>query len=165
MKAMYVPSVTVFFSVTWMFSPRGIYGESYVSLLCLESPARIWGSSSFRVEGQTYQSTNAGTDVEDTPEPSPVPAFALLNGIRHDDSTLRRPQQTGADTEKSTCKDIEAGHICMHRDQQTNRVEAVTDTTKGQRKTHANAIDDGSRKETHDGKGTVEGNVLRKRLA
>ena len=42
-------------------------------------------------ECESYQCADAGTHVEDTPEPGPVPALALFNGIRHHDCTLSSP--------------------------------------------------------------------------
>lgn len=49
----------------------------------------------------------------------------------------------------------------MLRNQQTNGVKAVTDSAERERKPNTDAIDDGTGEETHYGKGTVQGNVLR----
>lgn len=48
----------------------------------------------------------------------------------------------------------------MLRNQQTNGVKAVTDSAKRERQPNADAVDDGTGKETHHGKGTVQGDVL-----
>lgn len=49
----------------------------------------------------------------------------------------------------------------MNRDQQTDGVDAVTDSTKRERKTHTQTVDNGTGKETDHGESTVERDVLR----
>lgn len=108
----------------------------------------------------TYQTTNASTDVENGPEPSKVATFGLLQRVGHHDGALSSPQQTSANTQESTSKDVEAGDILVDRDEQGNRVKTVTNTTKGQRGANTQTVDNGTGEETNHGKGTVEGNIL-----
>lgn len=80
--------------------------------------------------GKTYQTTQAGTNVEDTPEPSKVPTLGLFGRVGHHNGALRSPQQTGAHSQKGARKDIEAGDIFVDRNQQGDRIETVADTSK-----------------------------------
>lgn len=52
----------------------------------------------------------------------------------------------------------------MQRDQQANRVDAVANATKRERKTHPQAVDKGTGEETDHGERTVERGILRERL-
>ena len=48
----------------------------------------------------------------------------------------------------------------MNGDEEGNRVEAVTDTTKGQSGANTETIDDSTGEETNHGEGTVQRSVL-----
>ena len=48
----------------------------------------------------------------------------------------------------------------MDRDEEGDSVDAVTDTTKGEGKANADAVDDSTSEETDDGEGRVESSVL-----
>lgn len=48
----------------------------------------------------------------------------------------------------------------MFGDEETNGVNAVTDSTEGEGKTDADTIDDCSGEKTHHGEGTVQRDVL-----
>lgn len=111
-----------------------------------------------------YQTANAGADVEDTPKPGKISALALLARVRHHNGTLRSPQQTSTDAQKGTGEDVETGSIGVNRDQQTNRVNAVSNATNRQCKAHTHAVDESASKETDDGEGTVERGVLKSKI-
>lgn len=108
----------------------------------------------------SYQTTNTGADVEDTPEPGEVATLLLLDRVGHHDGTLSGPEQTGADTEEGTGEDVEPGDICMFGDEKTNGVNAVPDSTKGEGNPNAHTVDDSSGEETHHREGTVQSDVL-----
>ena len=50
----------------------------------------------------------------------------------------------------------------MFRDEQANRIEAVSNATEGQRIANANAIDDCSGEESDNGESTIECDVLQR---
>lgn len=108
----------------------------------------------------SYQTTDTGSDIENTPEPGEIATLLLLDRVRHHDGTLCGPEQTGADTEEGAGEDVETRDICMFGDEETNGVNAVTDSTEGERKTDADTVDDCSGEETHHGEGTVQCDVL-----
>lgn len=110
--------------------------------------------------GLSHQTTNTGADIKNTPKPSKVPTLLLLDWVRHHDGTLCGPEQTCADTEEGAGEDVETGDISMFGDEKTNGVNAVTDSTEGERETDTETVDDCSGEETHHGKGTVQGDVL-----
>jgi hypothetical protein len=48
----------------------------------------------------------------------------------------------------------------VHGNEETDRVDTVTDTTEREGKTNTQAVDEGASEETDNGKGTVESSVL-----
>lgn len=64
----------------------------------------------------TYQTTDAGTNVENGPEPCEVPAFLVFRGVGHHDCALGGPQETSAHTQECAGEDVETGDILMLRD-------------------------------------------------
>jgi hypothetical protein len=108
----------------------------------------------------TYQTTNACTDVEDSPEPGEIATLLRLCRVRHHDSALGGPEKTGTHTEQSTGEDVETGDIFMDRHQQTNGVNAVANSTEGESEADTKTVNDGTGEETDDCKGTVKSNVL-----
>lgn len=63
---MYVPSLTVLFSLMLMFSPRGIYEVSKNGVMGRK---------------EAYQAANNSTHVENTPEPGKVHSLFVLMRI------------------------------------------------------------------------------------
>lgn len=84
----------------------------------------------------------------------------MFVGVRQHDGALGRPENTGADTQQSTGKDIESPDIVVKRNQQADGVDAITNTADGKRHTDTNPIDNSTGKETDDREGAVERNVL-----
>lgn len=109
---------------------------------------------------KTHQTADDGAQVKDTPEPSEVSTLLGLIGIGDHDGALGGPEETGADTEPDTSKDVEAEHIGVDGDQQADRVQAVTNTTESESPLNTDPVDNGSTEETEDGESAVEGSVL-----
>lgn len=84
----------------------------------------------------------------------------MFQRIGHHDGTLRSPQQTSANTEERAGENVEAGDILVNRDEEGNRVETVTNTTKGESGTNTQTVDNGTSEETNHSEGTVQRNVL-----
>lgn len=84
----------------------------------------------------------------------------MFERVRHHDGALSGPEQTGAHTEKGAGEDVEAGDMLMLRDEETNGVNRIADSTEGKREAHTKTVDDRSSEETHHGEGTVQGNIL-----
>lgn len=84
----------------------------------------------------------------------------VFGGVGHHDGALGGPEETGANTQEGAGEDVEAGDILMLRNQETNGVNGVADSTEGEGQTDAETIDDGAGEETHDREGTVESDVL-----
>lgn len=80
------------------------------------------------------------------------------------DRTLRRPQKTGADTKPSTSKDVETENILLDRDQQADRINAVSNASERKSPFDTDSVDDGSAKEAEDSECTVESRVLIRRV-
>lgn len=106
------------------------------------------------------QTTETTTDVEDTPEPSPVATFLGFSWVGNHDDTLGSPQDTGANTEESAGENVEAGDMVMNGSEQRTGVDGVTETTETDGVTNTETVDNGTSQETHHGKGRVEGGVL-----
>jgi len=64
---------------------------------------------------KAYQTANDGAHIEDGPEPSKVSSLLFLPRVGEHDGSLGSPQQTSADTEKSTGEDVESSHVRMDR--------------------------------------------------
>lgn len=80
--------------------------------------------------GWSYQATNTGADVENSPEPGEIATLLLLDWVGHHDGSLGGPEETCAYTEKGAGENVETGNICMFGYQETNGVNAVTDSTE-----------------------------------
>ena len=113
------------------------------------------------MEERAYQTANDGPHVEDAPEPGEVSTLLALGRVRDHDGALSGPQETGANTEQGAREDFEAGDIEVHREEQREGVDAVSNSTKSQGVLNANSVDEGSTKETEDRKGGVQRSVLR----
>lgn len=85
-----------------------------------------WGSC------YTYQTPHAGANVKDAPEPREIPALLVFMGVGHHDSSLGRPQDTRTGTQQGTGEDVEPGNIFVHRDEKTDRIDAISDSAKGE---------------------------------
>lgn len=81
----------------------------------------------------TYQTTHAGAHVKDSPEPGEIPTLLVFGWIGHHDHSLGRPQDTRTGTQQSTGEDVEAWNVFMHRDEKTDRVDAISNSTEGER--------------------------------
>ncbi len=112
------------------------------------------------MEVPTHQAAEHGAAVEDAPEPGKVAALLLLIGVRDHDGALRRPQQTGADTQEDAGEEVEAADAGVDGDEQADGVDAVADAAKGKRPLDTELVDEGAAKEAKDGKGAVQGRVL-----
>lgn len=113
---------------------------------------------------RSYQGTDTSTDVEDSPEPHEVATFARFRRVGHHDRTLASPQTTSAHTKVGAREDIKSMDLCsrvMNLNQDTNDIETVAGTTKENRELDTDTVDDRTSRETHDGKSTVQGDVLR----
>lgn len=110
---------------------------------------------------RTYQTPNASPDIENTPEPCPVFAFLLFHRVSQHDSTLSRPQDTRTDAEPRTSEDVEPGNMVVNRNEKTDCIETISDSTKGKRNSKSNSVDDGAGEESENGEGAVQRCVLR----
>lgn len=81
----------------------------------------------------TYQTAHTSANVEDSPEPGEIPAFLVFVRVGHHDGTLGRPQDTRTCTQQGTREDIEPGDIFVLRDEKTDRINAISDSAKGER--------------------------------
>lgn len=108
----------------------------------------------------TYQTADDSSQVEDAPEPSKICALLVFRGVRDHDGTLRRPQQTSADTQPDTSKDVEAEDVSMDGHQQADGIDAVSHTPESQDPFDADLVDEGAAKEAEDRKRTVQRCVL-----
>lgn len=145
MKPMYVPSLTVLFSLMLMFSPRGIYPVSMKDVI---------------ERKEAYQTANNSTHVENAPEPSKVHSLLVLVGIRDHDGALRSPKQGSAETKPDTSKNVEARNMLVDRDEKTDSVETVANTTEGKTKLDTKLVDKSAAENTNHSKSTVERGVL-----
>lgn len=109
---------------------------------------------------QTYQTANHGTHIEDAPEPGKVAALLSLSRVRDHNGALGSPEETSADTEKCTSNDVEGVDMVVNRDEQSDDVDTVSETTKRHGDLDTETVDKRSTKETKHGKGGVDGGVL-----
>jgi len=107
-----------------------------------------------------YQTSNDSTHVKDTPEPGEISSLLAFKGIRHHDSSLCGPQETRTDTQKSTCKDVEASNTGMNRGKQADGVDTISNSSKCQGHLNTESVDESSTEETEDCEGTVQSGVL-----
>ena len=70
------------------------------------------------------------------------------------------PEQTSTYTEKGTSKDIETTDVGMFRGEQTDSIDAVSNSTKGKSALDTEFVDEGATEETKDSEGGVESRVL-----
>jgi len=117
-------------------------------------------SPSSRGKEKAYQTANDSAHIEDRPEPSKISSFLFLSWVGEHDGSLGSPQQTSADTQKSTGEDVEASHARMDRDQQADCVYTIANTSEGQGHLNTQSVDESSTKETEDGESTIQGGVL-----
>lgn len=113
---------------------------------------------------RSYQGSDTGTDVEDSPEPHEVATLARFRRVGHHDCTLASPQTASAHTKVRASEDIKAMNLRsreMNLNQDTDDIETVAGTTKENRELDTDTVDDRTSRETHDGKSTVQGDVLR----
>jgi hypothetical protein len=108
----------------------------------------------------TYQTSNDCAHVEDSPEPCEVSTLGTLVGIGGHDSSLRSPQETGTDTEKTTGGDVEGIDMPISCDQKTDGVKAVAKASKRQRKLDTQYVDECATEETEDSERAIESCVL-----
>lgn len=108
----------------------------------------------------TYQAAHTGANVKDSPEPGEIPALLVFGRVGHHDHALGRPQDTRTGTQQSTGEDVEARNIFMHRDEKTDRVDAISNSTEGERQSDTDPVDDGASEETHHGEHTIQSEVL-----
>lgn len=120
--------------------------------------------SSREKKEKAYQTANDGAHIEDCPEPSKVSSLLFLPRVGEHDGSLGSPQQTSADTEKSTGEDVEASHARMDRDQQADCVYAISNTSKCQGQLNTQSVDESSTKETEDGESTIQGGILKSKV-
>lgn len=111
-------------------------------------------------KNKTYQATNNTTQVEDHPEHGKITTFLLLLRVGEDDSTLCSPEQTSANTEQGTCKDVEPTNILVDGDEERNGIDAVTNATEGKSYLNTKFVDESSTKKAKDSEGAIESSVL-----
>ena len=133
-----------------MFWPRGIYKRHSV---------KEW-SQSHDAGGEPYQAANHGTHVEDAPEPSKVLSLLRLIRVRNHDSALSGPQETGTNTKPSAGEQIETTNAGVHRDQQTDGVDAVSSTSKCKCPFDSELVHKGTTKDAEDRECAVKSRVL-----
>lgn len=80
--------------------------------------------------------------------------------IRNHNRSLSSPEQTSAETEEDTSKEIEARDISMYGCKKTGSINAVSNTSESECVLDTELVDKGTTEETKDGKCTVQGGVL-----
>ena len=79
---------------------------------------------------ETYETANNCAQVENRPKPGEVSSLLIFMGIGNHDGSLCSPQETSTDTQKSSSKNVETVDTFMNRNQQTDSVEGISNTTE-----------------------------------
>lgn len=108
----------------------------------------------------THQASDNSSHVKDGPEDSKEFAFGALLGIGDHDGALSRPEQTSTDSEKCAGEDVETTNMRMFGGEQTDGIDAVSDTAKGESNLDTQFIDNGATEEAKNGEGGIESCVL-----
>ncbi|KFY15527.1 hypothetical protein V492_01934 [Pseudogymnoascus sp. VKM F-4246] len=113
------------------------------------------------VGAERDQRADHAAEVEDGPEPGEGAALFGLERVGHHDCALGGPEETGADTEERAGEVVEPVDLEVQREEQGERVDAVAEAAEGEGGADTETVDEGAGEETDDGKGAVQGDVLR----
>lgn len=108
---------------------------------------------------KTYQSTENGASIEDSPEQGDGSALIGLGRICHHDCSLCSPEQACAETNRAATKDNEGGVLVVIVTQKAASVNDVSQGAHRKRTLDTKTICHTAGEKANDGKGGIQGGV------